>query len=167
LPGQASSRDLQQAFRNAMASVPAGVVVVSARLPTGGYRGLTASSFTSVSLEPPLVLVCLDRFAATRDAVAESGAFNVSALSRSQEFAADRFAGRAPLVDPAWREVPHRLGANGIPIVEGCVAWFECSLEWLQEAGDHEVAIGRVLAAGRGPGEPLLAWDRSFWGLRQ
>jgi flavin reductase (DIM6/NTAB) family NADH-FMN oxidoreductase RutF len=151
-------------FREAMAAVPAGVVVVGVR-DGDGLRGLTASSFTSVSLEPPLVLVCLDRFARTRDAVAASARYTVSVLERGQEFVAERFAGRAPLVGPAWRDVPHDLGEGGLPIVRGCVAWFECALRDLHAAGDHDIAVGEVTAAGRGPGEPLVLWDRSFWRL--
>jgi flavin reductase (DIM6/NTAB) family NADH-FMN oxidoreductase RutF len=147
-----------------MAAVPAGVVVVSAR-EGDDLRGLTASSFTSVSLEPPLVLVCLDRFARTRDAVAASAGYTVSLLERGQEFVAERFAGRAPLVGPAWRDLPHDLGANGLPIVRGCVAWFECALRDLRTAGDHDIALGEVTAAGRRPGEPLVHWDRGFWRL--
>jgi flavin reductase (DIM6/NTAB) family NADH-FMN oxidoreductase RutF len=149
-------------FREAMAGVPAGVVVIGVR-DEDGLRGLTASSFTSVSLEPPLVLVCLDRFARTRDAVAASARFTVSVLERSQEFVAERFAGRAPLVGPAWRDVPHDVGAGGLPIVRGCVAWFDCTLRDLHAAGDHDIAVGEVVAAGRGPGEPLVLWDRAFW----
>lgn len=152
-------------YRDAMAGLPAGLVVVSTR-DHAGFRGLTASSFTSASLDPPLVLVCLDSLARTRDAVVAAGAFNVSVLERRQEFLAERFAGRAPLVGPTWREVPHVLGANGLPIVDGCVAWFECTLRELHPAGDHEVAVGEVTAAGRGGGEPLVLWDRAFWGLR-
>ncbi|HEY7202325.1 MAG TPA: flavin reductase family protein [Candidatus Dormibacteraeota bacterium] len=151
-------------FKDAMAALPAGVVVVSAG-DARGFRGLTASSFTSASLEPPLVLVCLDRFAGTRDVVAATGIFSVSVLERGQEFIAERFAGRAPQVGPAWREVPHDLGENGLPVVRGCVAWFECAVRERHEAGDHEVVIGAVTAAGRGPGEPLVIWDRAYWRL--
>ncbi len=147
-----------------MAAVAAGVVVVSAR-DADGFRGLTATSFTSASLEPPLVLVCLDRLSRTRDAVAAGGAFNVSVLERRQEFVAERFAGRAPLVDPAWRAVPHELGTNGLPVVAGCVAWFECRLRALHPTGDHDLVIGEVTGAGRRGGDPLVLWDRAFWGL--
>src|SRR6266567_3151544 len=80
-----------------MARVPAGVVVVSTRLGDE-FRGLTASSLVSISVDPPLVLVGLERESATRAAVLETKAFNVSVLTRSQEFIADRFAGRAPAV---------------------------------------------------------------------
>ena len=147
-----------------MAAVAAGVVVVSAR-DEDGLRGLTASSFTAASLDPPIVLVCLDRFARTRDAVAASARYTVSVLERGQEFVAERFAGRAPLVGPAWWDVPHDLGENGLPIVRGCVAWFECALRDLYPAGDHDIAVGEVTAAGRRPGEPLVLWDRAFWRL--
>ncbi len=151
-------------FRDAMARHAAAVAVVSAR-QAGGFRGLTATSFTSASMEPPMVLVCLDRFAQTRDAVEEAGEFNVSLLARDQEFLAERFAARAPLVDPSWREVPHRLGGNGVPLLEGGVAWFECRLQEMRPAGDHDIALGLVIDSGWAPGDPLILWDRAFWRL--
>ena len=154
----------QERFKDAMAAVPSGLAVVSSA-SAGGFRALAASSFTSASLDPPLVLVCLDSQAQTREAVAESAAFNLSVLERSQEFLAERFSGRAPQVDPAWKEVRHRLGSNGLPIVEGCVAWFECELRQLYPAGDHDIALGEVIDAGREAGEPLILWDRAFWRL--
>ena len=148
-----------------MARLPAGVVVVSARLGTG-YRGLTASSLVSISAEPPMVVVGLEREATTRVAVVEGRAFNVSVLTRSQEFIAERFAGRAPAVDMAWREIPHRLGTNGIPLIEGCAAWLECTLIDVHPAGDHDICVGEVTAATVGAGDPLIVWDRTFWTLR-
>jgi flavin reductase (DIM6/NTAB) family NADH-FMN oxidoreductase RutF len=148
-----------------MARVPAGVVVISARTENG-YRGLTASSLVSISVDPPMVLVGLEHEASTRAAVAESNAFNVSVLTRSQEFIADRFAGRAPAMDPRWEGVPHRLGANGIPLVEGAAAWLECRLVEIHPAGDHDICLGEVMAATAGSGDPLILWDRAFWTLR-
>jgi flavin reductase (DIM6/NTAB) family NADH-FMN oxidoreductase RutF len=152
-------------FRDVMARVPAGVVVVSAR-GTNGFRGLTASSLVAISLQPPMLLVGLEREAATRAAVAEARAFNVSVLTRSQEFIADRFAGRAPAVDAAWKDVPHHLGSNGIPLIEGCAAWLECRLIDIHPAGDHDVCLGEVVDAMTGSGDPLILWDRAFWTLR-
>jgi flavin reductase (DIM6/NTAB) family NADH-FMN oxidoreductase RutF len=148
-----------------MARVPAGVVVVSAR-SSDGFRGLTASSLVSLSVDPPLVLVGLEHEAATRAAVAATGAFNVSVLTRTQEFIADRFAGRAPAIDAAWRDVPHHLGANGLPLIEGCAAWLECRLVEMHPAGDHDICVGEVTAATAGSGDPLILWDRAFWTLR-
>jgi flavin reductase (DIM6/NTAB) family NADH-FMN oxidoreductase RutF len=147
-----------------MARVPAGVVVISARTEDG-YRGLTASSLVSISINPPLVLVGLERDAATRDAVVATRAFNVSVLTRSQEFIADRFAGRAPVIDTAWRDVPHHLGVNGIPLIDGCAAWLECGLVETHRAGDHDICVGEVTAASAGSGDPLILWDRAFWSL--
>jgi flavin reductase (DIM6/NTAB) family NADH-FMN oxidoreductase RutF len=152
-------------FRDVMARLPAGVVVISARTATG-YRGLTASSLASISVDPPMVVVGLDRDAATRAAVVEGKAFNVSVLTRSQEFIADRFAGRAPAIDLRWEGVPHRLGANGIPLVEGCAAWLECRLIEIHPAGDHDICLGEVTSATSGSGDPLILWDRAFWTLR-
>jgi flavin reductase (DIM6/NTAB) family NADH-FMN oxidoreductase RutF len=148
-----------------MARVPAGVVVISAR-DADGYRGLTASSLVSISVDPPMVLVGLEREAATRAAVAATGTFNVSVLTRSQEFIADRFAGRAPAIDQSWRDVPHHLGVNGLPLIEGCAAWLECRLIEIRPAGDHDICVGEVTAASAGAGDPLILWDRAFWTLR-
>jgi flavin reductase (DIM6/NTAB) family NADH-FMN oxidoreductase RutF len=148
-----------------MARVPAAVVVISAR-SADGYRGLTASSLVSISVDPPMVLVGLEREAATRAAVAATGTFNVSVLTRSQEFIADRFAGRAPAIDKSWRDVPHHLGVNGLPLIEGCAAWLECRLVEMRPAGDHDICVGEVTAASAGSGDPLILWDRAFWTLR-
>ena len=154
----------EQAFLDAMARLPAGVVLISARLGDE-FRGLTASSLVSVSVEPPLVAVALEHASATRSAILETKAFNVSVLTRRQEFIADRFAGRAPAIDPQWRTLPHRLGTNGIPLLDGCAAWLECRLVQSHTAGDHDVCLGEVLAAEVGSGDPLILWDRSFWTL--
>jgi flavin reductase (DIM6/NTAB) family NADH-FMN oxidoreductase RutF len=147
-----------------MARLPAGVVVVSARLGDE-FRGLTASSLVSISLQPLLILVGLEQQSQTRAAILETRAFNVSVLTRSQEFIADRFAGRAPAIDAGWRTLPHRLGSNGIPLLDGCAAWFECRLVEVHPAGDHDVCIGEVEAAAVGGGDPLILWDRTFWSL--
>lgn len=149
---------------DAFARLPGAVALVATR-DSAGFRGATATSFVAVSLQPPLVLVCLDLYSATREAVVESGIFAVSLLGRGQEFLADRFAGQAPAVEPSWREVPHRLGESGLPLVEGASGWFECRLDSHRAAGDHEVLLGLVTGAGRGPGDPLLHWERGYWAL--
>jgi flavin reductase (DIM6/NTAB) family NADH-FMN oxidoreductase RutF len=154
----------EESLRDALARLPAGVVLLSTRAGDG-FRGLTATSFAAVSLDPPLVLVCLDRLATTRDAVIEHGAFTASLLARGQQFLADRFSGQAPAADSAWREVPHRLGENGLPIVEGAVGWIECRVQSSQEAGDHDIVVGAITAVGRGAGEPLVHWERGYWTL--
>lgn len=126
---------------------------------------MTATSLTPVSLEPPLLLVCLDSLSATTEAVRMAGRFSISLLERRQEFLAERFAGRAPMVAADWHEVPHRLSAGGMPFIAGAVAWFECGLEQWHEAGDHVIAVAAVRQAEREAGEPLVHWDRGFWRL--
>jgi flavin reductase (DIM6/NTAB) family NADH-FMN oxidoreductase RutF len=153
-------------LRDALARLASGVVVVSAR-SAGRYHGLTASSMVSVSLDPPLVLVSLEHETATLAAVRESRRFNVNVLTHRQEFLAERFAGRAPAVDGRWQAIPHRGGANGVPLLEGCAAWLECEVTDIRTAGDHDVCLGAVTAAEPGAGDPLILWDRSFWTLRQ
>jgi flavin reductase (DIM6/NTAB) family NADH-FMN oxidoreductase RutF len=152
-------------FRDAMARLAAGVVVVSAR-SGDRYHGLTASTVVSVSVEPPLVLVSLEHETATLAAVRETRQFNVSALTRDQEFIAERFAGRAPAVDAQWRAIPHRLAANGIPLIDSAAAWLECEVTEIHAAGDHDVCIARVTSATPGGGDPLILWDRNFWTVR-
>jgi len=152
-------------FRDTMARLASGVVVVSAR-SADRYHGLTASTLVSVSVEPPLVLVSLEHETATLAAVRDTRLFNVSALTRDQEFIAERFAGRAPAVDAEWRAIPHRLAANGIPLIEGAAAWLECEVTEIHTAGDHDLCLARVTSAASGAGDPLILWDRSFWTVR-
>ncbi len=145
-----------------MARLAAGVAVVATR-DGDGFRGLTVTTLTSVSLEPPLVLVSLDRLAQTRDLVVDNRSFSISLLARHQDFIAERFSARAPAVDRSWREVPHRLGSNGLPLIEGAPAWLECEVEAVHEAGDHDIVVAHVTDAGSGAGDPLVLWDRAFW----
>ena len=152
-------------LRDALAHVASGVVVVSAR-SAERYHGLTATSLVSVSIEPPLVLVSLEHETSTLAAVRDTRQFNVSALTRRQEFLAERFAGRAPAVDPHWRSTSHRLGENGVPLLDGCAAWLECDVTDIYPVGDHDLCVARVTLATSGEGDPLILWDRSFWTLR-
>ncbi|MFZ0216599.1 MAG: flavin reductase family protein [Candidatus Dormiibacterota bacterium] len=151
-------------LKDAMARHAAGVAVVAAS-DDGVYRGLTATSLVTVSLDPPLLLVGVDPLTSTRDAIAAGRAFTVSLLERRQEFLAERFAAQAPPVDARWAEVRHRVLASGLPVLEGAIAWFDCALEDLRPAGDHELALGRIREVGIGSGEPLVHWDRSVWAL--
>jgi flavin reductase (DIM6/NTAB) family NADH-FMN oxidoreductase RutF len=149
-------------LRVAMARLAAGVAVVAAR-DGDGFRGLTVTSLTSVSLAPPLVLVCLDHLSQTRELVLAERVFTISVLARNQDFLADRFSARAPAVDRHWREVAHQLTAQGLPIIAGAPAWLECRVTDVLVAGDHDIVVASVTAAASGPGDPLILWDREFW----
>jgi flavin reductase (DIM6/NTAB) family NADH-FMN oxidoreductase RutF len=127
-----------------MASVPAAVTVVGTRDREGRALGLTVTSFTSVALDPPLVLVCINRASASHAHLIESGTFAVSVLSSTQEAVARRFA-RPPsegrFDEFAWRPAP-----SGSPVLEGSTAWVDCTIEETMLAGDHTIIVARVLA---------------------
>lgn len=148
-------------FKSALAKFPSGITIVTVA-GEGALHGMTASAFASVSLEPPLILVCLDKSSRTRELVLEVGAFAVNVLAAHQEEAARAFAraGRKP-----FEELPHGFGSTGAPLLEGALAWIECRVERALEAGDHDVVVGDVIAcAGRG-GDPLVYFDKSYRSL--
>lgn len=141
-----------------------GVAVVTTVDGDDGFRGATVSAFTAVSLEPPLVLVCIDRSGRMSDMVPEVGVFAISILERDQEFLAERFAGRAPIPDRSFTGVPYRLAGNGCPLLEGAHAWYACRVAATHDGGDHVVIVGAVDEAGVGPetDDPLLTYGSQY-----
>lgn len=131
-----------------------GVAIVTSRATDGVESGLTVNSLTSVSLHPPLLLVCLDERSATLETVRESGAFAVNVLARESTALADRFArGRRAT---RFRGLGSREEVTGAPILEDALAWLDCVVEALHAAGDHAIVLGRVERCGAREGEPLL-----------
>jgi flavin reductase (DIM6/NTAB) family NADH-FMN oxidoreductase RutF len=125
----------------------AGVTVVTA-VGEEGYLGITVSSFSLVSLEPPLTLVCIHEDSQVLDAITLGGIFAVTVLSSRQELLAEMFAGRAPRPDSSFSGIPHRPLLTGAPLLDGGLAWFDCRLHQTIQAGDHTIFIGAVVAAG-------------------
>ena len=159
---QAGPADLDlRAVRRRWAS---GVAVVTTVDGDGGFRGATVSAFTAVSLDPPLVLVCIDRSGRMSEMVPEAGIFAVSILESDQEFLAERFAGRAPLPDRHFTGVPFQVAGNGCPILDGAHAWYACGVAATHDGGDHVIVIGAVEEAGVGPetDDPLLTYDARY-----
>lgn len=132
-----------QEFRKALAAFPTGVTIVTTRDAEGQPRGFTANSFTSVSLSPPLVLVCLARTAHGHPTFTTAASFAVNVLAEDQRTVSGVFASKSPdkFAHCAWRE-----GLQGAPLIEGSVAQFDCRLHQLVEAGDHTILIGEVQA---------------------
>ncbi len=143
-----------------MGHFPTGVTVVAARGTGDAPVGLTVNSLTSVSLDPPLVLVCIDREASCHDRLIEAGSFAVSILGADQAEVARRFA-EGPS-DVRFDGVAWRRGAAGDPLVEGCRAWVSCTLEAVYPGGDHSILVGRVAASGVGKGEALAYYRGEF-----
>jgi flavin reductase (DIM6/NTAB) family NADH-FMN oxidoreductase RutF len=146
-------------FRSVMGHFATGVTVVT--VATGdGPVGMTANAVCSLSLEPLLLLVCFDNAARTLPAVRENGRFGVNVLGAGQEDLARLFASKRPEREK-FAGVAHTVH-DGIPVIEGVLAWVGCRLERLIPGGDHTIGIGAVEAAEAGRGEPLL-WLRGSY----
>ncbi len=141
-------------LREAAGAFVTGVTIVTTSAVEGQF-GCTANAVASLSLDPPLMLVCLDRAANTHPRMMEARTFAINVIRGGAEnealcrlFAAkhdDKFAG-----------VPYRLGTGGAPILDAALAWLECELDRTYEGGDHTIFIGRVVDAATGEGEPLV-----------
>jgi flavin reductase (DIM6/NTAB) family NADH-FMN oxidoreductase RutF len=150
------------AFREALAHFASGVTVITARASAGPV-GFTASAFTSVSLAPPLVLVCVARGASAHDAVVAAEAFGVNVLSERQQWIAEQFARSG--VD-RFHRVPVRAGfIGGVPLVEGAIVHLECRHHTAHPAGDHTILVGGVASASVSVGRPLVHYARRFGGF--
>jgi len=140
-------------FRAAMAMLPTGVTVVSAGGPDGP-AGATANAVCSLSIEPMLMLACLDRGSRTLLAVQASNQFGISILHAGQEEIARSFATKAPVAEKwegvAWSE------RDGIPAIDGCLAWIACELRDVISGGDHVIVTGEVRDLATGEGDPLV-----------
>jgi flavin reductase (DIM6/NTAB) family NADH-FMN oxidoreductase RutF len=146
------------AFRAALGSVCTPVAVVTS-CHDGRPHGTTVSAFCSVSLEPPLVLVALDRGSSLLATIRAAGAYGVNVLDHGQRDLAGRFASRRHadrFAGVAW------AADAGLPRLEGSSAWLACSVHELVGSGDHVLAIGAVQAAERTGGAPLLYRERAF-----
>ncbi|GBD22916.1 p-hydroxyphenylacetate 3-hydroxylase, reductase component [bacterium HR29] len=149
------------AFREAMARFASGVTVVTARSARDGrLAGFTASAFSSLSLDPPLVLVCLDRRADSYRVFSEAEAMAVSVLAHGQHDLALHFASKG--IDKFSGRALERGEATGLPLIPGALAHIECAMHDRLEGGDHVILVGRVLRAAVGEGEPLVHYNRAF-----
>lgn len=133
-----------EGFRAVLSHLAAGVVVVTTRDPDGEPHGMTATSVCSVSLEPPLVMACLSRDAATHAAVAQSGIFALNLLPETEERLARHFATQSR---DKFAELSPGSSETGSPVLEGALAYCDCSVVRSVPAGDHTIFIGRVIAA--------------------
>ena len=155
----------QAELKNAYARWATGVTIVTARVGDR-IHGMTVSAFTEVSLEPPLVLVCIDKTTNTQHFIAEGGCFAVNILARGQEPLAQLFACDGA-EDRRFSDLHCVTGATGAPLLVGSVASLDCRLETTHEAGDHIIYVGRVVGLHRSDGDPLLFYKRGFCSLAE
>lgn len=145
-------------FRKTLGSLPAGVTVVTTVFENK-MTGVTISSFTALSLEPPLILFSLDIKSSLRPAFGRSKFFNVNILSEKQKDLAQLFASRATR---HWDDVPHTCDAHGIPRLQDALAVVQCKVKRKIREGDHDIIIGHVLAADVADEQPLLYFRRHY-----
>jgi flavin reductase (DIM6/NTAB) family NADH-FMN oxidoreductase RutF len=145
-------------LRHAMGHFATGVTVVTSIDADGQPVGTTANAVSSLSLTPPLLLVCFNRSSQTLAAIQAHGAFVVNVLAAPQQEVSTNFA-RSGLA-ANWDSVPHRTGLSGSPLLHGVLAALECTVEHQLPGGDHEIVVGRVRNAEAGNTEaaPLLFW---------
>jgi flavin reductase (DIM6/NTAB) family NADH-FMN oxidoreductase RutF len=158
------ARDLRQAAGR----FATGVTVVTT--VTGGVpHAMTANSFVSVSLDPLLVLVSVDRGSRWHEAVTDGGVFGVSVLSAAQEHLSRWFADRSrPADDAQFAEVDTELGEHtSVPLIVGALACFECRVTSMHDAGDHSLVVGEVLSIREAPrgADPLVFFEGGYHSL--
>lgn len=147
------------AFRQAMRHVATGVTVVTS-LKDGEPRGITVNALASVSLDPPSLLICINREARSYLFISSSRVFCVNVLAGSQRSLAEHFAGKVR--DRQFVDVPYGVDVTGAPVLQGTIAHFDCELAEEYHFGSHSILIGRVLACKARPGSPLGYFNGGF-----
>jgi flavin reductase (DIM6/NTAB) family NADH-FMN oxidoreductase RutF len=145
-PPKPSSAFTERDFRDALGEFATGVAIICARRADGRHAGFTANSFNSVSLDPPLIVWSLNRRASNLPAFQRAERYAINVLAHDQVDLARRFA--RPHID-RFAGVAFQLGIAQAPLIEGCVAWFECSHHEQLRAGDHVLFLGRVETCAR------------------
>jgi flavin reductase ActVB len=147
-------------FRQTMSRYASGVTVVTAMDETGMPWGLTANAVSSVSLNPPLVLMCIDKKANTYEVVTKASFFAVNFLNGRQDELALLFATRGA---DKFAGIPYHVGVTGAPLLpDVSIAVIECRMFAQYEGGDHTIVVGEVVTTTLSEGQPLLFYDRTF-----
>lgn len=153
-------------LRQTMRMWATGVTVVTAKADQHLF-GMTVSSFTSVTLEPPLILVCIQKQLPTAQAILDSQSFAVSMLGEAQEEVSNRFAGFIPLAEGEDRftGVPLHFASTGAPILQNAMGWLDCRLHSVLDGSTHHIFMGQVIESSGYPSTiqpPLLYYDRGY-----
>ncbi|HZU25341.1 MAG TPA: flavin reductase family protein [Bryobacteraceae bacterium] len=148
-----------ETFRQVCARFATGVAIAAVRAPDGAPHGLTVNSFTSVSLSPPLILICIGDLCQILPVFRASPFFSVNFLTPEQQPLANAFAERT---DNRFDGIEWYAAPNGSPLIPGALGWMECRTEDAIEAGDHTIFIGEVAGAGARDGAALVYFNRSY-----
>lgn len=149
-------------LRQSMRAWTSGVTVVTAS-HAGERHGMTVSSFTSIALEPPLVIVSLQTVSRTHELVSQSNVFAITILADDQEEISDRFAGRISDTEDRFAGLETETLATGAPFIKGGLAYLDCRVSQAIEVGTNTLFLAEVVAArGNGEGKPLVYHDRTY-----
>jgi len=154
-----------QDLKNALKLWASGVTVVTAKTESLGLKGMTATSFSSVSMDPPQILVCINKSADTGDAVLEGKTFAVNILKAEQQEISNQFAGGASQ-EERFANVNWHEGETGSPVIDDTLASIECTVVDQVLAGTHWVVIGEVQAVTCRSGEPLMYYNSAYRELK-
>jgi flavin reductase (DIM6/NTAB) family NADH-FMN oxidoreductase RutF len=145
-------------FREVLSHFPSGVTVVTTA-DGEELSGMTVASFASLSLHPPLVLICIEKSVKTHDAIARAGRFGVSILAAHQANVSNRFASKA---EDKFEGIPFRRGPEGSPLIEGAIATMECTVMAQLPGGDHSIFVGEVFDTTTAAGHPLVYFRSGY-----
>jgi flavin reductase (DIM6/NTAB) family NADH-FMN oxidoreductase RutF len=149
-------------YKQVMRHFPSGITVVTLRAGEE-IHGLTVSAFCSVSLEPPLVLVCIGTDLYSHQLIERGRCFAVNFLSQDDADLSDRFAGRIPGITDRFAGLSYSTAVTGAPILERCVAYLDCTVYAAYPGGDHTIYVGLVEAAGvQRPAPPLVYYQGNY-----
>ncbi len=146
-------------FRHALGRFASGVTVVTTKDSGGRLHGITVSAFCSVSLEPPLILVCIEKNTGSHYAFEQSKSFVVNILREDQQYLSDRFASFLP---DKFAAVKYHSGIDGLPVLEDVLANLECRLVSSHASGDHTIYVGEIERATIYNDKPLVYWHGNY-----
>ena len=149
----------KELFRRVLSNFAAGVTIVTTVDAERRPHGLTATAFTSVSLDPPLVLVCIDKKAETFAQFAPAGVFAVNFLALDQQDLSQRFAKHG---GEKFNGVGWRSGVLGTPLIDGAIGYVECRIKHAYEGGDHIIYVGEIESADANDAPPLLHFRQAY-----
>jgi flavin reductase (DIM6/NTAB) family NADH-FMN oxidoreductase RutF len=149
-------------FKLAMSHFASGVTIVTTE-QDGKPFGMTVAAFSSLSLHPPLVLVCIEKSVRTHEAIAAAGKFGVSILSDAQTDLSNRFASRN---EDKFSGIATHPGESGVPLIDGALTTLECALREQFAGGDHSIFVGEVVAIATAEGAPLVYYRSGYRELK-
>jgi flavin reductase (DIM6/NTAB) family NADH-FMN oxidoreductase RutF len=146
-------------FRAALGRFASGVTIVTTRDNENRLHGITVSAFCSVSMDPPLILVCIDKQAGSHQAFEQSDAFVVNILREDQQYLSDRFASHLP---DKFEGVKYRAGLENLPVLEDVLVNLECRLVNAHDNGDHTIYVGEIVISTVTEGKPLIYFQGNY-----